>query len=480
MKYKPDKSSCQVTEHDKIIKKHLQTIKSEPIYKSKYDKLFTKILAKTRDLWFPSSDKNNQNIIQENVNSSSWFDIIEYRSIETNKNFEANFTVETADNIVKCQKIKMYPNKLQKELLLNWMHSYIKMYNETLKVIKKNAFDNTSLTLNWKKLRTNYMKKIKENILKKSNITIGHVNKTQVNGHVLDFAIQDACSKLKSCISNLKNNNIKKFRMRYLKLTKDSMIIKIEKAFISPTKNTFCSSIFKDEFKFSEDFDLKSIDSDFTIHYNRKLDEFYLLNPIKSKSTIEKVNKTSVGIDPGIRTFLTTFSDNKCTKIGTNLQKKIIKYLKKIDKLNDSNCTKKEIIRKKLEGKFYKKIKDIVDDLHWKAINYLTSNYGNILIGNMSTKGIISNESNSKLSVYNKRIASFMSLFRFRERLAYKCLSKGIGYSVIDESYTTKTCTKCCYQNDVGRKEHIKCSFCRLSIERDISGARNILLVGTN
>ena len=72
-----------------------------------------------------------------------------------------------------------------------------------------------------------------------------------------------------------------------------------------------------------------------------------------------------------------------------------------------------------------------------------------------------------------------MSLYKFKQRLQYKCLCKNIGYKEINEAYTTKTCTRCVYLNEVGRKRKIKCSFCELIIDRDFNGARNILLKGT-
>ena len=359
------------------------------------------------------------------------------------------------------------------------------MYNETIKIFKKYRFNKEKITLNWKKLRTNYLTEIKNDILNKSqlitNVTIIN-NKpinTKVNAHILDFAIQAACSKLKSCITNLKNGNINYFRLRYLKQSKCSLTMKIEKAFIHPKKNTFCSSIFKDEFIFENNFQLKNITSDFTIHYNSKSNEFRLLNPIKFNQIPINLEKDSCSIDPGIKTFISVFSNNKCVKIGDNLRDTIIKYHRHIDRVDKSD-TKRPIIKEKVKRTYYKKLTNIIDDLHWKTINYLTTNFNNILIGNLSTKGIIKTKTNNQLNVLDKITAQYMGLYKFKQRLAYKCLSKSIGYKEVDEAYTTMACTRCAYKNNVGMKRHIKCAFCKLSIDRDFNGARNILLRGTN
>ena len=481
---------------EKIIKRNNKVIDTDTDIdidgnEDKYDILFKKILVNTNNLWFPDkknklddkiSDNNGKNGTQ--YTSHSWFNITEYTSNLENSNYDAKISSPEVDELVKCQKIKMYPNQLQKELLLNWMKSYITMYNETLKIFKKFRFNKEKTLLNWKKLRTKYLKGIKNDIINKSQLEKGipiidnkPIN-TKVNGHILDFAIQDACSKLKSCITNVRNGNIKHFRMRYIKQTKKTMILKIEKNFINAKKNTFCSTIFKDSFKFQDNFQLKDINCDFIIQYNRKIDEFQLLNPIKIQQVNDNIQNNSCSLDPGIKTFLTLFSNNMCAKIGDNLKDKIIKYHYQIERMDRAN--KRERIKEKIRRKYHKKIENAIDDLHWKTINYLTKNFNCILIGNLGTKGIIKKKLNNELDKKTKIVAQYMSLYKFKQRLQYKCLQKKIGYKEEDEAYTTKACTRCGYKNEVGSKRHIKCDFCKLSIDRDFNGARNIMLRGTN
>lgn len=486
-KKKKNKIEKLIIKNENLIKKHEKLFNQHN--DDKYDQLMKKILINTQNLWVPDKYNKLDDTFNDNngkqYTSHSWFDIIEYVPNELNDIYDANISNPITDQLIKCEKIKMYPTKLQKKLLLNWLNSYRRMYNETIKLIKKYRFENKKITLNWKKLRTRYLKEIKNDILIKSQLTknIPLIKKkpinTKINGHVLDFAIQDACSKLKSCISNLRNGNIKHFRMRYLKQTKDTHIMKIEKDFIHTTKNTFCSNIFKENFLLQDNFKLQNIQCDFTIHYNAKVDEFQILNPIKIEQYTNNYIQDSCGLDPGIKTFMTGHSNNKCIKIGNNLKKTIIKYHKHINRINRS-WTKKDLVKKKIRKKYYKRISNVVDDLHWKTINYLTNNFNNILIGNLSTKGIIKKKLNNELDANNKIVAQFMGLYKFKQRLKYKCLSKGIGYKEIDEAYTTMTCSNCAYKNDVGMKRHIKCAFCKLSIDRDFNAARNILLKGTN
>lgn len=485
MKKKKNKFKQKIEDNDKKIMT-CEKLMQKKRNTNKYDSLFEKILVNTNNLWLPNKqNKLNDKILDNEYLSHSWFNITEYVPNLNNDIYNAKIEHPIVNEIIKCKKIKMHPNKLQKQLLLNWMKSYIIMYNETIKIFKKYRFGREKITLNWKKLRTYYLKNIKNDILNKSQLIndIPIINNkpinTKINSHVLDFAIQDACCKMQGCISNLKNRNIKYFRLRYLKQTKSTMILKIEKAFIHSTKNTFCSTIFKDNFILENNFQLNNIKSDFTIHYDRKKDEFQLLIPIKLQQLINNTKKDSCSLDPGIKTFMTVFSNNKCAEIGNNLRETVIKYHRHIDRANNSD-TKKDHIKEKIKRTYYKKISNTIDDLHWKTINYLTKNFNDVLIGNLSTKDIIKNKSNNWLQANDKITAQYMGLFKFKQRLQYKCLLKSVGYKEVDEAYTTMACSRCTYQNNVGNKRHIKCSFCKLSIDRDFNGARNILLKGTN
>jgi len=70
-----------------------------------------------------------------------------------------------------------------------------------------------------------------------------------------------------------------------------------------------------------------------------------------------------------------------------------------------------------------------------------------------------------------------MKLYKFKQRLAFKCKQRKIGYTEIDEAYTSKTCTTCgCLKTDLGKARIYKCDFCNLEIDRDNGGARNIFL----
>ena len=62
--------------------------------------------------------------------------------------------------------------------------------------------------------------------------------------------------------------------------------------------------------------------------------------------------------------------------------------------------------------------------------------------------------------------------YQFKQKL----LTRSKGVVICKEHYTSKTCGSCGYLNNVGSSKIYNCKICNLTIDRDINGARNILL----
>jgi putative transposase len=143
----------------------------------------------------------------------------------------------------------------------------------------------------------------------------------------------------------------------------------------------------------------------------------------------------------------------------------------------EKKYAKKKKHKNKLK-RLRKKIKNKIDDMHWKTINFLTRNHENIFIGDLSTKSIV-NKEQSNLSGSMKKLALRTNMFKFRERLEYKCKMRCRSYQMIDERYTSKMCSNCgeiC--EDLGSQKILKCkgNDCKKVIDRDVNGARNIYI----
>ena len=65
----------------------------------------------------------------------------------------------------------------------------------------------------------------------------------------------------------------------------------------------------------------------------------------------------------------------------------------------------------------------------------------------------------------------------FKEKLLNKCKDSDIKVIIRQEYYTSKTCTICGFlKHDLGSNKVYKCDECKTVIDRDINGARNIML----
>jgi putative transposase len=177
---------------------------------------------------------------------------------------------------------------------------------------------------------------------------------------------------------------------------------------------------------------------------------------------------------------MTGISEEKVVKIGENCSNKLKTYFQRIDKINKN----KEIQnnkKNKLEKKYNTKMSNLVDEMHWKTINYITKNYKTILIGNMSSKEIVSNNKKNTISYMTKRIGLKLKFYQFHQRLEYKCGTRKRNHKVINESYTSKMCSKCGNEDlDLNSKKIYKCTSCNIKMDRDINGARGIFIKSIN
>jgi IS605 OrfB family transposase len=313
-------------------------------------------------------------------------------------------------------------------------------------------------------------------INKKRKMVIYNIKKEiYCNSHVLDYAINDALNRYNTCMENLKNGTIRSFKLRSIKYTKPIKIVKFEK--YCAKKDGFAISalgkMYSEIPKFDYDKNTRTIT---IIQYNSKTNDFFMLIKYKKKDKSNRPpysEKENIGsIDPGIRSMLTVYANNKIEEIGTNCKQKIKRQLKRIDRINNNEMID-EKKRQKITNKKYEKIKNQVNDMHWKIAHYLTDNYKTIVIGNFSTRNM-----GKKIPKMIKRIGGMLSFFKFREKLKYLCKYKNTEYIKIDEAYTSKCCSECGnYKKDLGANKIYNCKECKMKIDRDINGAKNILML---
>src|SRR5207248_1807606 len=102
-------------------------------------------------------------------------------------------------------------------------------------------------------------------------------------------------------------------------------------------------------------------------------------------------------------------------------------------------------------------LKHRIDDLHWKVIKFLTDNYQTIYLSDFRPSQIIKKLSTQML----KRILLAFRHYEFKRRLEEKCKERGIQLHIVNEAYTSKTCTRCGTLNQtLGMKKVFRCAHC--------------------
>lgn len=144
-------------------------------------------------------------------------------------------------------------------------------------------------------------------------------------------------------------------------------------------------------------------------------------------------------LDPGIRTFQTLYdTKNNVIEFGVGDV-----YLMRLDSKG---------LRKKIKN------------IHIRLAKFLTSRYGLILVPRLDLK-------NSKDPYY-----AVWEHPKFVDRLFAQAKKRGGHVIEVEEMWTSKTCSSCGKICDPGRSKTFECRYCGLVIDRDINGARNILL----
>ena len=451
--------------------------------------------------WFKSNDlmynetikfiKNNYiNLKNEFNNFINTEFVIEFLKIKKDK-ISIETKIRNAQKKIKTLEKNEKLDEKTKEFLINIINTEEKnlipiknIYEEkkiNIDIFFKNKpyyMANNNFKLNYQNIRTYYLKDIRNNIIKNcKNLKID--KNISIKTHILDSTIKLACSNYQSAITNFENGNIKTFRIRYWKEKRDKRVLEIEKSYF--TNNSLCPSIFnKIEGIFKKGkkyypFNFNNIEGSAKLHYNKKTKEYNLHVTKKIENNILNMENRSelIGIDLGLRTFSTCLTKNEVINIGDIKNSRLESLINKKIKLIKFKNNKK--IRK-YKKSVNKRIKGLIDELHWKSIKFLTDNYKNILIGDLSTKGIVCNN-NYVLKEYNKQLAYALSFYKYRERLKYKCFINNSNYIKVNERYTSKVCSICGeFKDDLGSSKIYECKNCKSILDRDVNGCRNIIL----
>jgi len=214
----------------------------------------------------------------------------------------------------------------------------------------------------------------------------------------------------------------------------------------------------------------------------RKNKPVYPYSNISHKSSVNK----NVGIDVGIKQFLSTSDGDQfnCKQLNSEFLK--IKKLNKILKNKKKQALKRNVDPKSSRrfrnaqeklAKHYLKIARIREDFQHKVASFLIKNYQHIVIEELNIKKIIKNKFSKD---FCRRIHS-AAWGKFFTILEYKAENAGILVQKVPAFWTSQICAICLEINpkDLSQRIH-HCEKCGVKMDRDIMAAKTILLSGLN
>ena len=320
------------------------------------------------------------------------------------------------------------------------------------------------------------------------------------------MAVQDVCKAYKTVFTNMKQGNIKRFHMGFRKKddTKQSMVIPKQLLKNKEGKLIIGASYFHTEESASISMGKKTIKKykNLQILHDCRMirhnQDYWLCIPIKQKISLSDVSyKNYCGMDPGIRTFMTSFGNQGCQeyehdsdRIAT-LDRKLAN-LKNKDGIYKSK--KRKLIQRKIHGcihyflqdrnhprirkrklwKIEKKKENLINEIHWKTIHAILECNDIIFYGDIQSHNIVRRKKNRNVN----RNTNNMKFYLFKQRLQYKSTELGKKVILVKENYTTKTCSFCGSINHPGVSKIYECKCCKRKVGRDVNAAKNILMKG--
>jgi putative transposase len=385
---------------------------------------------------------------------------------------------------MKTRKYRIYPNQKQVKTLKKWFGVARWTYNQCVAAIKNKecVVAKTALSSQYMKeaLRSKYINNANFNTPEKEWVT-------KVPYDIRDEAMRDVLKAIDSNTAKQEKNSNHHFELHFRsrKSSSTESITILKKHWAK--KTGVYAKIFKhlkSSKKLSENLPL-SLPADSRMIRTR-LGQYYLCVPelitVQVKQASGEFNKC-VAIDPGVRTFATTYdTEGNVVEWGKEDRKQLFRLAVHMDKLISSAASsetkaKKRCKLKKVILRMRERLRNLVDELHKKLSTWLCRNYEVILIPEFRSSGMIGKHNRRLTSKVVRQMLTW-SHYRFRQRLVHKSREfAGVSVVFTSEAYTSQTCG-CCGQlhTALGLRKEFQCPHCGYAIDRDINGARNIMI----
>lgn len=368
------------------------------------------------------------------------------------------------------KKIRIYPDKNQRQMLKKWIGTYRFTYNYTKDIIIKH--------------------KNKKNFQLLRDAIVTEKDNTLMNDKkwIFDTPKEIRANSIRELLSHLDSHNDVKYKSKKqptqtINIPKKSYKKYDKYVYIYPGSELGKIKLINNH-KINLDYVPDKIECDYKLTYS-KPNLWYLILPIKQQiKVLDKTSHNICALDPNVRNLVTGAGiDGLCFKIGEGCygeikrrSELIDKLRSKIDRLKKSKNRLEYLRTKNVLNLQYFKIDNLINDLHNKAIKFITDRYDIILLPHLRTSELVKKDNKN----FNKKIFSLRH-YKFRMKLINKCKILGKKTITVTEEYTTKACSNCGRINPfMGEQEVFNCPYCKRSIDRDTNSAINILCKSLN
>ena len=360
---------------------------------------------------------------------------------------------------IKTRKIRIYPTKEQRTILRKWFGVQRLVYNQDIQHYKDKEFD----VRNWMKLYP----------IVSSELDMDYVKETPAV--IKAIAVKDAYTSWRTNCKKAKKNGTP-FSLKFKSKKDKIQSCGIPKTAISTLGIYYTKSGIM---KFSEtDWFANSEISDSRLVCDHG--RWFISIPRKISTQLpSETQGGAVAVDPGIRNFGTYFStDGRFGWVGQRAFEIILKLNIRIDKIKSVIAkTEDKLYKFRLRraiDRMYHKIRDLVDELHWKFINFLTKEFSIVIFPPFNVSEMVK-KSGRKIRKVVVRSMMALRFYEFKERLKNKCKERHVLFIEQNEAWTSKTNS---FNGEVMTNLGGKESFLYqgLKINRDVNGSRNILL----
>jgi putative transposase len=393
--------------------------------------------------------------------ATSWFSTKMYTA--QIQNSQLIFSASSTSSLVECtglestvkksNKTRIYLSPEQKKIVKKWFGVARFVYNKTIEYLQQ-----PDTKANWKAIKGGILDALPDWCKK-------------VPYQIKSIAIKDACKAVSNAKQKYKDGGgISKVRFKSRKNPIQSCYIPKSAVTDKGIYHTLLG-----EAAFKEPLPQSFGDCRLVFAYG----DYYLAIPRKEPRNVTDNQGRVVALDPGIRTFMTFFSETSFGELGRaanlRIQRLCFRLDKLISKISKAKCKQKRRMRL-AAARIRGRIKNLIDELHKKAARFLVDNFNIILLPTFETSQM-SVKAKRRIRAKSVRQMLTLSHYKFKQFLKHKAFETGKVVLDVNEAYTSKTVS---WTGEIvpklGGAKIIKSQLTGQKMPRDWNGARGIFL----